>query len=121
MSTTLVAVVYAVMVETGLAAKEFGQLVLAACFFTDLGTVVALGLLFANYNLWLLALVIAIVAAMLSMPKFLPVMFERMRHYVSEPALRVLFAVIFLLSAVAVSAKSEGVLPAYFLGSAARE
>jgi Kef-type K+ transport system membrane component KefB len=36
MSTTSVAVVYAVMVESGLAGKEFGQLILAACFITDL-------------------------------------------------------------------------------------
>lgn len=118
MSTTSVAVVYAVMVESGLAKREFGQLVLAACFFTDLGTVVALGLLFANYNLWLIFLVVLIVVAMFVVPAFLPVLLERMRRYVSEPGLRVLFTIIFILSAVAVYAKSEGVLPAYFLGLA---
>ncbi|MGC1381907.1 MAG: cation:proton antiporter [Candidatus Baltobacteraceae bacterium] len=116
MSTTSVAVVYAVMIESGLANKEFGQLVLAACFFTDLGTVVALGLLFANYNLWLIALVLAIGLAMYLIPKLLPPLFERMGRYVSEPALRILFATIFLLASIAVYAKSEGVLPAYFLG-----
>jgi Kef-type K+ transport system membrane component KefB len=116
MSTTSVAVVYAVMVESGLASKEFGQLILAACFFTDLGTVVALGLLFANYNLWLVALIAAIVVSMTLVPKVLPVLIERGRRYVSEPALRVLFAIIFLLAALATYAKSEGVLPAYFLG-----
>jgi Kef-type K+ transport system membrane component KefB len=118
MSTTSVAVVYAVMVESGLASNEFGQLILAACFFTDLGTVVALGLLFANYDLWLVALVAGIVAAMILVPKVLPALLERTGRYVSEPALRVLFAVIFLLAAIAVYAKSEGVLPAYFLGLA---
>jgi len=118
MSTTSVAVVYAVMVESGLASREFGQLILAACFFTDLGTVVALGLLFANYNLWLVALVAAIVAAVALLPRFLPRMIDRTRRYVSEPALRILFTVIFLLAAVATYAKSEGVLPAYFLGLA---
>jgi Kef-type K+ transport system membrane component KefB len=118
MSTTSVAVVYAVMVESGLAGKEFGQLILAACFFTDLGTVVALGLLFANYNLWLVGLAVAIVASMVLVPKLLPVIVERTRPYVSEPALRVLFAVIFGLAALATYAKSEGVLPAYFLGLA---
>jgi len=118
MSTTSVAVVYAVMVESGLAGKEFGQLILAACFFTDLGTVVALGVLFANYNLWLVALSIAIVAAMTLVPKVLPVLIKRAGRYVSEPALRVLFAVIFLLAALATYARSEGVLPAYFLGLA---
>ena len=118
MSTTSVAVVYAVMVESGLAQREFGQLILAACFFTDLGTVVALGLLFANYNLWLVLLVICIVVSMLVVPKLLPVVIDRTRPYVSEPALRILFAIIFLLSAIATYAKSEGVLPAYFLGLA---
>lgn len=118
MSTTSVAVVYAVMVESGLASKEFGQVILAACFFTDLGTVVALGMLFANYNVWLVALIASIVAAMVLVPKTLPRLIDRTRRYVSEPALRVLFAVIFLLAALATYAKSEGVLPAYFLGLA---
>lgn len=118
MSTTSVAVVYAVMIESGLAGKEFGQLILAACFFTDLGTVVALGLLFANYNLWLAGLAAGIAVAVVVIPKVLPYAIDRTRRYVSEPALRVLFAVIFLLAALATYAKSEGVLPAYFLGLA---
>jgi Kef-type K+ transport system membrane component KefB len=118
MSTTSVAVVYAVMIESGLAGKEFGQLILAACFFTDLGTVVALGLLFTNYNVWLAGLTAAIVASVVVVPKVLPAAIDRTRRYVSEPALRVLFAVIFLLAALATYAKSEGVLPAYFLGLA---
>jgi Kef-type K+ transport system membrane component KefB len=116
LSTTSVAVVYAVMVETGLAGLEFGQLILAACFFTDLGTVVALGLLFASYNLWLVGLVIGIIVAIWIVPKLLPSVISSTRQFVSEPALRILFAVIFTLSAIAVYAKSEGVLPAYFLG-----
>jgi Kef-type K+ transport system membrane component KefB len=118
MSTTSVAVVYAVMVESGLASKEFGQLILAACFFTDLGTVVALGLLFANYNFWLIALTAAIAASMVLVPRILPRIIDKTQKYVSEPALRVLFAFIFLLAALATYAKSEGVLPAYFLGLA---
>ncbi|MCX5643138.1 MAG: cation:proton antiporter [Phycisphaerae bacterium] len=53
LSTTSVAVVYAVMVETGLNNRDIGKLILACCFVTDLGTVVALGIMFANYNWWL--------------------------------------------------------------------
>jgi len=53
LSTTSVAVVYAVMVETGLNRQDIGKLILAACFVTDLGTVLALGGLFASYD-WLL-------------------------------------------------------------------
>ncbi|HMA70510.1 MAG TPA: cation:proton antiporter, partial [Xanthobacteraceae bacterium] len=54
LSTTSVAVVYAVMVETGLNKTELGKIILAACFVTDLGTVLALGIVFANFNRWLL-------------------------------------------------------------------
>jgi hypothetical protein len=38
-STTSVAVVYAVTVETGLNREDIGKLILTACFVTDLGTV----------------------------------------------------------------------------------
>ena len=51
LSTTSVAVVYAVMVETGFNRTELGKIILAACFINDLGTVLALGLVFANYDL----------------------------------------------------------------------
>jgi Kef-type K+ transport system membrane component KefB len=116
MSTTSVAVVYAVMIESGLATKEFGQLILAACFFTDLGTVVALGLLFANYNLWLAGLTGAIAVAVILLPTILRRVIDTTHRFVSEPAMRILFAVIFFLAALATIARSEGVLPAYFLG-----
>src|SRR5205823_14908156 len=55
-STTSVAV-YAVMIEGGLSDTAMGKMILAACFITDLGTVVALGGLFANFNVWLLVFV----------------------------------------------------------------
>jgi len=57
LSTTSVAVVYAVMIEGGLSDTAMGKMILAACFITDLGTVVALGGLFANFNVWLLVFV----------------------------------------------------------------
>jgi len=53
LSTTSVAVVYAVMVESGFNQSELGKIILAACFVNDLGTVLVLGVLFANYNVWL--------------------------------------------------------------------
>jgi Kef-type K+ transport system membrane component KefB len=61
LSTTSVAVVYAVMVETGLNRHDLGKLILAACFVTDLGTVLALGGLFASYG-WLLIVFTAVTA-----------------------------------------------------------
>ncbi len=43
LSTTSVAVVYAVMIEGGLSDTSLGKMILAACFITDFGTVLALG------------------------------------------------------------------------------
>ena len=64
LSTTSVAVVYAVMLETGFNRTEMGKVILAACFVNDLGTVIALGIFFANYNAWL-ALFGAVTAIMM--------------------------------------------------------
>src|SRR5437016_8654424 len=61
LSTTSVAVVYAVMIETGFNEAEIGKIILAACFVNDLGTVLALGIVFANYNLWLIGFAVATV------------------------------------------------------------
>lgn len=118
LSTTSVAVVYAVMLESGLAGKQFGQLILAACFVTDLGTVIALGLLFANYNAWLGLFIGVSAVAIALVPRYLPAAFVRFGDRVSEPGARLLFAIIFALAGLATLAKSEGVLPAYVLGFA---
>ena len=58
-STTSVAVVYAVLVETGFNETSLGRVILAACLVTDLGTVLALGFLFAHFNVYLLAFAVA--------------------------------------------------------------
>ena len=69
LSTTSVAVVYAVMVETGLNETDIGKLILAACFVTDLGTVLALGVLFANFNRWMLVFVVVTGLALWMLPR----------------------------------------------------
>ena len=61
LSTTSVAVVCAVMLESGLN-TEYGKTVLAACFINDLGTVLALGFIFAPFTLK--TLIFAAVAVM---------------------------------------------------------
>src|SRR6266571_7124643 len=68
LSTTSVAVVYAVMIEGGFSDTAMGKMILAACFITDFGTVLALGGLFANYNVWLLAFVVTMTVALFFMP-----------------------------------------------------
>lgn len=118
LSTTSVAIVYAVMVETGLNQTELGKIILAACFITDLGTVAALGVLFAHYNLWLLAFALATAIALPLLAPLSRKVFAALADRVSEPETKFFFLVLFGLGALAVKANSEAVLPAYLVGLA---
>jgi Kef-type K+ transport system membrane component KefB len=116
LSTTSVAVVYAVMVETGYNQTELGKIILAACFINDIGTVLALGLVFANYNLYLLTFAVVTVIVVAALPWIVPWLFERIGGRASEPEIKFLFLVLFALGGLANLGKSEAVLPAYLIG-----
>jgi len=116
LSTTSGAVVYAVMVETGLNQKDLGKLILAACFVTDLGTVLALGGLFASYGPLLGAFVGTSVVVLPILPWATRRFIRRFGHRVSEPEIKFLLLVLFGLGALASAAGSEAVLPAYVAG-----
>jgi Kef-type K+ transport system membrane component KefB len=118
LSTTSVAVVYAVMIETGLNETDFGKLILAGCFITDLGTVIALGACFANYDWSLLVFAAVAALALWLAPRFVRWFFARYGTHVSEPGVKMVFFVLFALGALAMQAKSEAVLPAYMVGLA---
>lgn len=118
LSTTSVAVVYAVMIESGLASTELGKLILAACFVTDLGTVLFLGILFADLSPLLIGFAAATVVAFFAVPRLTRWLAVRVSGRVSEPEIKFLFLVLFLLGGFAQVAGSEAVLPAYLLGLA---
>ena len=117
LSTTSVAVVYAVMIEGGLGSTAMGKTLLAACFITDFGTVLVLGVLFADFKISLVVFV-AVTAVMLwFMPRWTQLIITRLgATRVSEPEVKFIFFVLFFLGGLASTAKSEAVLPAYLLG-----
>ena len=116
MSTTSVAVVYAVMLEFGFNTTEYGKTVLAACFVTDLGTVLALGLIFAPFTLKTVVFVAAGVAAFVVLPWLTPRFFRRFGNRPSELEAKYLLLCLLGLGALATWADSEAVLPAYVIG-----
>ena len=116
MSTTSVAVVYAVMLEFGFNRTDYGKMVLAACFITDLGTVVGLGLIFAPFSLKTVLFVGGLAAAALALPWATPRFFKRYGGRPSELETKYLLLVLFGLGALAGWADSEAVLPAYVIG-----
>ena len=116
LSTTSVAVVYAVMVETGLNETELGKLILAACFVTDFGTVLALGVLFASFNLWMIVFLVVMLIVLWKLQTITRWVVGTWGGRVSEVEVKFLFLVLFFLGGLATAANSEAVLPAYLIG-----
>ena len=116
MSTTSVAVVYAVMLEFGFNTTEYGKTVLAACFVTDLGTVVALGLIFAPFTFKTLVFLGVGVVVFGLLPFVTPRFFARYGNRPSELETKFLLLCLIGMGALATWADSEAVLPAYLIG-----
>jgi len=118
LSTTSLAVVYAVLVETGLTKTEIGKVIMAATFITDLGTAIALSLLFIQptpYLALFIGVSVGVIAAMTLLQRWF---FDRYGDRVIEPEIKGVLFVLFLLMWTADLAKSHAVLPAFVLGFA---
>jgi len=100
LSTTSVAVVYAVMLELGFNVTEYGKAILAACFINDLGTVI----------------VVVSIVVFVVLPFLTPRFFKKYGGRVSELEAKYLLFFLFAMGGLAVWAGSEAVLPAYMIG-----
>jgi len=116
LSTTSLAVVYAVLVETGLNSTRIGKLVMSACFVTDMCTAIALSAIFIKPNAWFPLYIGGSIALIVGLPKIAPWFFGRYGDRVIEPEIKLVFACIFALMVVADLAKGHAVLPAFVLG-----
>jgi Kef-type K+ transport system membrane component KefB len=121
LSTTSLAVVYAVLVETGLTATELGKIVMAATFVTDLGTALALSVLFIQPGPYLLLFIGVSVVVVGVMVAFQRPFFARYGARVIEPEIKGAFFALFVLMWAADLARSHAVLPAFLLGLAVAE
>jgi glutathione-regulated potassium-efflux system ancillary protein KefC len=116
MSTTSVAVVYAVMIEYGFNTTDYGKTVLAACFITDLGTVMALGLVFAPFTVKTLIFIGVGIVVFVLLPWLTPRFFRLYGNRPSELETKFLLFCLLGMGALAAWADSEAVLPAYLIG-----
>jgi len=126
LSTTSMAVVYAVMLETGFNKTEFGKGILGSCFINDLGTVIALGLLFAPFTYKTVVFVVGSVAVLASLPVTTAWLTRHYAHRTAAIRTKWIMLILFGLGALALWSGSEAVLPAYLVGmvlagSAARD
>lgn len=116
LSTTSVAVVYAVMLELGLNKTKFGKTILAACFINDLGTVLALGLIFSPFTMRTVIFLVVATAALIILPSLTRYCFKRWGERHSQLELKILLVFLFGLGSLAFWCGSEPVLPAYIMG-----
>ena len=118
LSTTSLAVVYAVLVETGLTLTPIGKLLMASTFVTDFGTALALALLFIRPTWWLVPFLGVSVLVIWAMVTLQPWFFSRYGERVIEPEIKGAVAALLVLMFFADKAQSHAVLPAFVLGLA---
>jgi Kef-type K+ transport system membrane component KefB len=118
LSTTSLAVVYAVLVETGLNRELVGKRLMSATFVTDIATVIGLTVLFVKPTIWIAPFVAVSILLIAGLPKVSPWFFRRYGDRVIEPEIKLVFASLFLLMWLGGRAHSQAVLPAFVLGLA---
>jgi glutathione-regulated potassium-efflux system ancillary protein KefC len=126
LSTTSMAVVYAVMLETGFNKTEYGKGILGACFINDLGTVIALGLIFAPFTYKTVVFIAVTAIVVYFLPSFTDALTRIYANRTAAIRTKWVMLIVFGLGALALWSGSEAVLPAYIAGmvlagSAARD
>jgi Kef-type K+ transport system membrane component KefB len=116
LSTTSLAVVYAVLVETGLNRELVGKRLMSATFVTDIATVAGLTILFIKPTIWIVPFVLVSVVVIVGLPRISPWFFGRYGNRVIEPEIKLVFACLFLLMWLGTRASSQAALPAFILG-----
>ena len=107
LSTTSLAVVYAVLVETGLNRELVGKRLMSATFVTDIATVIGLTLLFITPTVWIVPFALVSIGLNVGLPKLSPWFFGRYGNRVIEPEIELVFASLFLLMWLGTRANSQ--------------
>jgi Kef-type K+ transport system membrane component KefB len=116
LSTTSLAVVYAVLVETGLNRELVGKRLMSATFVTDIATVAGLTVLFIKPTVWILPFALVSIGLIVALPKLSPWFFSRYGDRVIEPEIKLAFACLFVFMWLGIRANSQAALPAFVLG-----
>jgi Kef-type K+ transport system membrane component KefB len=116
LSTTSLAVVYAVLVERGLTDTSIGKLLMSATFVTDLCTALALSAIFIKPNIWFPVFLAVSLLLIIALPRIGPWFFGRYGDRVIEPEIKLVFVCLLVLMVLADESNGHAVLPAFVLG-----
>ncbi len=116
LSTTSMAVVYAVMLEYGFNKTEYGKGILGACFVNDLGTVIGLGLIFAPFTYKTLIFIAVIVVLIFILPTITNFLIKHFAYKTAAIRAKWILFILLSMGVLALWSGSEPVLPAYIIG-----
>ena len=118
LSTTSLAVVYSVLVETGLNKSPIGKMLMAATFVTDMGTAAALSILFIEPNIFTLAFYAGSVLLIIFVYRFSPYILNHPIYFnkVIEPEIKFIFLILLIFIFLAKLGGGQAILPAFVLG-----
>lgn len=118
LSTTSLAVVYSVLVETNLSRTGLGKLIMASTFITDMGVALALSILFIKPTLYTLVFLVVSLVVIYFAAKLSHHVFDnpKLKNKVIEPEIKYIFLLLFIFMYFANLGEGHAVLPAFVLG-----
>lgn len=116
LSTTSMAVVYAVMLEYGFNKTEYGKGILGACFINDLGTVIGLGIIFSPFTLKTIVFLMVTILLIFILPSITNFLIKHFAYRTAEIRAKWILFVLLSMGVLALWSDSEPVLPAYIIG-----
>lgn len=118
LSTTSLAVVYSVLLETDVPDANLVKIVLAATFVTDMSTVLVLSILFIKPDLYTALFIIISITVIILASKYSKRIFnhDKLKNKVIEPEIKYIFVILVIFMYFAALGNGEAVLPAFILG-----
>jgi len=116
LSTTSMAVVYAVMLEYGFNKTEYGKGILGSCFVNDLGTVIGLGLIFAPFTFKTIIFLFVTIVLIFILPSITDFLIKHFAYKTAAIRAKWILFVLLSMGVLALWSGSEPVLPAYIIG-----
>jgi Kef-type K+ transport system membrane component KefB len=118
LSTTSLAVVYSVLLETDLPDANLAKILLAATFVTDMTTVIVLSILFIKPDLYTLLFIVISIVVIILATKYSKYIFghDKLKNKVIEPEIKYVFVLLVIFMYFAAIGNGEAVLPAFILG-----
>lgn len=118
LSTTSLAVVYSVLVETGLSSTQIGKFLMASTFITEMGTALGLSILFIKPTIYTLVFIIISLGVIYFADKFSHKVFDSrtLKNKVIEPEIKYVFLLLIAFMYFAKLGDGHAILPAFILG-----